>query len=157
MWYREEKRCGHQGREVGNGDGNKDGGGSEDGRGREDGRGNEDRVGGGDRSGNGDESGGEGEWEREPGNLQKRERRQRVASSHSRPSRTVASRGGPESRDERRGAGPGRAEEGRRSARNPRRVINATRETGETWGGSRKKTLTRESWSSRCRPRISTE
>ena len=62
--------------------------------------------------------------------------RQLLTSNHSRktrrPSETVASCGGPEPRDGRRGTGSGRAEKRRRSARNPKRVIDAMWGKGET-------------------------
>ena len=63
-------------------------------------------------------------------------RRQQVANSHSRktqrPSDTVASCGGPELRDGRRGTGSGRAEERRGSARNAIIFIAAIWKTGGT-------------------------
>ena len=59
-----------------------------------------------------------------------------VTSSYSRrtrrPSETCALCGGLEPRDGGRGTGSGRAEERRRSARNPARVVDAMYKTGET-------------------------
>ena len=70
--------------------------------------------------------------------------RQLLTSNHSRktlrPSETVASCGGPEPRDGRRGTGSGRAEKRRISARNPKRVLDAMWGTGD-FGERRKKTL----------------
>ena len=71
-------------------------------------------------------------------------RRQRETFNHNRKSRhlseTVASCGGPESRNGRRGTGSGRTE-GRRRARNPRRVVDAMCDVqhGGDIGGKRKK------------------
>ena len=150
------QRCGtegrtvYQGREGGNGDGNRDGGGNED----EDGNEHEGR----DRSENGnengddnrDEVGGEGG----PGNLQsgtvlevgrkmrKGGRRQRVTNNHTRrtrrPRETVASCSGPEHREGGRGKGSGRAEERRRSARNRTRVVDVMWKAVETWAEGEK-------------------
>ena len=84
------------------------------------------------------------------------EQRQRLTSNHSRktrrPSETVASCGGPEPRDGRRGTRLGRAEERRRSASNLRRVVDTMWERGRL-GRKKKKMSTRDSWFSRCRPR----
>ena len=133
MWYRGEDRRGR------NGDGNRDGGG--------DGDENEDGNGGKNGSGNGDENRDEGEGERECGNLRSRiqvgrktlegGRRQRVTSNHRpktrRTSETVASCGGPQPRDGRRGTGSGRPEERQRSAKNLKIIIDVMQKTGETW------------------------
>ena len=48
--------------------------------------------------------------------------------------------------------GSGRAEEGRRSARNRTRVVDAMRKTGETWV-ERGKLVEKKGCSSRCQPR----
>ena len=63
-------------------------------------------------------------------------RRQLLTSNHSRKTRrtseTVASYEGPDLRYGRRGTGSGRVEKRRRSARNPRRVVDVMWKTGET-------------------------
>ena len=65
-----------------------------------------------------------------------------VTSNHNRntrrPSETVASFGGPEPRDGRRGTGSAR-EKTRRSARNPRKVIGVMWKMGDTWVEREKK------------------
>ena len=75
--------------------------------------------------------------------MRERERRKRVTRSHSckirRPSETVKSLEGPEFRDGRRGTGPARAQEDRRNARRPKRVIDVIWKTGETRGRKEKK------------------
>ena len=140
-----EGRTGHRGREGENGDGNRGGDGNEG----EDGNEHEGREGGENGSGNGDGNRDEGGEEREPGNLRSGNRGGSedgrggatptivVTSNHSRktrcPSKTVASCKEPEPRDGRRGTRSGKAKERRRSARNPRRVIDVMWKKGETW------------------------
>ena len=115
-----EERTGPQNRERGRGDANKDG----------DGDGNYDE------NGNGDEDGGECGGEREPGNRlsdgrsEVEDAREGVTLPHGptpQRDRRIMRRTSGESQDQ------GGAEEGRRSARNPRRVMNAMRKTRETW------------------------
>ena len=63
--------------------------------------------------------------------------RPQQTSSHSRKtqrsSETIVSCGGPEPGDRERGTWPEKAKEGRRSARNTKRVIDAMWKTGETY------------------------
>ena len=98
-----------------------------------------------DGGGTGSWNRGEGGGEREPGigrKTRKGGQRQRGTSNHSRkirrPSETVASCGGPDPGDGRRGTGSGRAEERQRSARNPTRVVNAYVGNGRDLSGKRK-------------------
>ena len=66
-----------------------------------------------------------------------RKTRERGRHRHGRTTESLseitASCGGPELSDRRPGTGPGRLTGGRRSARNPGRVVDATWKTGETW------------------------
>ena len=150
----EQYSKGHHGQEGGNGndDGNRGGDGREDeygDRGWGIGDEHEGRDGGGNGSWNGRENGDEnrdeGGGEREPGKGRKTRKggqRQRGTSNHSRkirrPSETVASRGGPDPGDGRRGTGSGRAEERQRSARNPTRVVDAYVRNRRDLSGKRK-------------------
>ena len=140
-----EGRGGHQEREGGNGDRNRNGGenGNEDEYGNE----HEGRDEGANGNGNGDKNREEVEGRYSLGindavievgrKMLEGRRRQRVTINHSRktrrPSEIVTSCEGPEPTDGRQGTGSRRAGEGRRSARNPRRVIDAMWKTRETW------------------------
>ena len=137
-----ERSTGHRVREGKNGDGD----GGENGNDNEEGNPYKCRDRDKDGRGNGDENRDEGRGEREPGNQRSGSRgrcedmrasamprrNQQPQPQIPTPERDVASCGKPEPKEGRQGTGSRKAEERRRKARNPKRVVDPMWKMGDT-------------------------